>query len=285
MKIVANSSADLPEQIIKSLDITIVPQYVYFGEDVYRQGVDISPDEFYRKIETSEYHPRTSQPAPNDFLEAFEHLIQQGHEVVCMVVTSKLSGTYNNALAVKNFMEDGDKVHVVDTTTVTLGEGLLVLNAARMARDGKTSSEILNYLKDVIPLCRTLGVIDSLAFIEKGGRISKLQYMFGSLLKYKPIISIRNGLLEVVGKARGSDAAMRLMQTVADDILDAGIKQVMVGYTTRKREMILLRQYLEDQGQEIEIIEGQIGAAIGAHAGPGLYGMAWIGPFKDEWFE
>ncbi len=284
VKIVADSSCDLDSTIIEKLDIGIVPLNVTFGNTNYRTPIELSRDAFFEMLITNPHHPRTSQPSPQDFVDVFEPCLDADRDIICLTLTSEHSGTYANALLCKKYLET-ERVHIIDSRNATLGLGLLVQRAAEMAAEDCSVDEIRRFLGEAISGTQTLAVMETLKYLERGGRIGKMQRFVGTFLKFKPFVSFVDGVLTNVGKTRGWDTAMTVIQNISERVLGfEDVGRMVIGHTTSPEDASKLCEHLRslDSGTEVQL--AQVGPAIGSHAGPGLFGVGWIGPaFEKEW--
>ena len=179
VKIVTDSTADLPDDLVKELGITVVPIYVRFGEEVHRDRVEISEDEFYKRLEHDPVHPSTVQPGPQDFLEVYRRLAPGADGIVSIHISSKLSGTYNSALMAKDMMDNECPIEVIDTQSVSMGLGLIVIAAATVAKDREGMDKVVEAAKQAISQIRLLAMFDSLKYLLLGGRIGKAKALLG----------------------------------------------------------------------------------------------------------
>lgn len=269
VKIITDTMCDVPEQYIKRHNIRVMPLTVHFGNENYKDGIDITKEEFYRKLEESEELPTTSQVPPIEFLEAFKEELAKGHEIICINGSSKMSGTYNSAVLAKNQFDSG-KICVIDSEGVTLGAGMLAIKAARMAEQGMGFADIESEIRRSVKNMKYFYILDTLKNLQKGGRISLSASILGSLLNIKPIISIKDGKLELVDRARGIKKALN---TAFDIIKDNGWsldgKVVGINHTMTPENFKLLEEYLTNQYNVKEIIRGEVGSVVATHAGPG----------------
>ena len=201
VKVVTDSSADLPGQLAQELGITVVPIYVRFGEEVYRDRVNITEDEFYQRLEHDPVHPSTVQPGPQDFLEVYRKLSPGADGIVSIHISAKLSGTCNSALMAKEMLETGCPVEVVDSQATTMGLGLIAIAAASMANAGESMDKVVEEVKQAIPQIHLLALFDTLKYLLLGGRIGKAKALLGSILNVKPMLSLKDG--EVVPAGSG----------------------------------------------------------------------------------
>ncbi|MEW6698099.1 MAG: DegV family protein [Bacillota bacterium] len=272
VRIVTDSTADLPETLYQQFSISRVPLKVLMGAEIYRDGLDITPESFYDRLRQGEL-ASTSQPSPGEFAQVFESLTADGSQVICLTLSSHFSGTYQSAkLAAK--MVKGD-VEMVDTRSATWGIALMAMAASRAAADGKTKQEILALLQDLIPKMKVLFLVDSLDYLERGGRIGKAQAFLGSLLNIKPLLCVRDGIVNPYEKIRGKNKGLERMIQIAEQ--DAGnaemVCAVLGGGDPAARE--ILHQKARERLNCREIWLGDIGPVIGSHVGPGVSGIIY----------
>jgi DegV family protein with EDD domain len=266
VKIVTDSGADLPDQLAKELGITVVPIYVRFGEEVYRDRVTISEDEFYDRLTHDPVHPSTTQPGPQDFLEVYQKL-SGADGIVSIHISGKLSGTYNSALMAKDMLEGGCPVEVVDSETLSMSLGLIVIAAAQMAKAGESIVKIVEWVKQAIPKTYLFFLLDTLEYLRRGGRIGKAKALLGSVLKVKPMLTIKDGELVPVGQARNRAKGM---DKLFEYVKNAGnIQDLAVVYNTTPDEAQALAERLASVFDKEKIRMARVGAGLGVHGGPG----------------
>jgi DegV family protein with EDD domain len=275
VKIVTDSSSDLPSQIIKDLDITVVPLYVRFGEQVYRDRIDISEDEFYRRLIRETVHPSTIQPSPQDFTTTFQKLAKESSDgIISINISSKLSGTFNSANQAKNVVE-GIPIEVIDSEILSVGLGLVVISADKMAKAGASFNEIVGEIKQNLTSAHLMGLLDTLKYVQLGGRIGKAKALLGSLLNVKPILTLKDGEVMPAGQARSRNKGIdRLLEFSKGKQL----KSLGIAYNTTRDEAEMLADRI---GQERifnreNIIIARIGPMLGVHMGPGTIIVAYL---------
>jgi DegV family protein with EDD domain len=268
VKIVTDSSADLPDQLAQELGITVVPIYVRFGEEVYRDRVNISEDEFYQRLEHDPAHPTTVQPGPQDFLEVYQKLSPGSDGIVSIHISGKLSGTCNSALMAKDMMGGGRPIEVVDSYAVTMGLGLIVIAAAQMAKAGESVDKIVEEVKKATAQVHFLAMFDTLKYLLLGGRIGKARALLGSILNVKPIVSLKEGEVVPAGQARnrakGMDKLFDFVKSAAD------IQDLAVVYNTMPDEAQTLVERIGSVFDKEKIRIARLGPALGVHMGPGM---------------
>ncbi|MDH5695599.1 MAG: DegV family protein [Dehalococcoidia bacterium] len=272
VKIVTDSTCDLPAQLAQELGITVVPVYLRFGEKVYRDGVDISQDEFYQKLVESSVHPSTSQPTPADFADVYRKLAKETDEIVSIQVTSKLSGTYNSALQGKELVRAGCHIEVVDSLSVSMGLGLITIAAARLANAGENLRRIEEEVKLAIPRIRMLGVFDTLKYLLRSGRLGKAKALLGSMLNVKPLITMRDGELFPAGQVRTRSKGIdRLLDLVKNAL---NIQELAIVHSTTPDEAGSLKERIASIFDRRWIHIARLGPALGVHGGPGTLILA-----------
>lgn len=202
VRIVTDSTCDLPVQLVKERGVIVVPLKVRFGDFEYQDGVNIDADRFFQLLMSSQKFPTTSQPSVGEFLQVYKELTDQGHQILSIHISAKLSGTYNSAVQAKNTLEARDNVEVFDSAHASLSQGLMVLEAARLAAEGQSRQDILKTLEQSRDKFHCFGVMDTLEYLQKGGRIGKAQAFLGSLLNIKPILAIKEGVVHPVERVR-----------------------------------------------------------------------------------
>jgi DegV family protein with EDD domain len=267
VKIVTDSTADLSPQVARELGITVVPVYVRFGERVYRDGVDISEDEFYQKLVESPIHPATSQPSPADFADVYKKLSREVDEIVSIQVTSKLSGTYNSALQGKELVKTGCRIEVVDSLSVTMGLGLIAMAAARLAEAGESLPVVMEEIRQCIPRIRLLGVFDTLKYLLRSGRIGKAKALLGSMLNVKPLLTMRDGELFPAGQVRTRSKGIERLFDLVKNALN--IQELAIVHSTTPDEAGSLRERVASIFDRGRIHVARLGPALGVHGGPG----------------
>lgn len=277
-RIVCDSTCDMPPEVLSKWGIHMVPLKVLFGEEALRDRVEILPDEFIHRMVISPVHPRTSQPAPDDFAQAFaqhETEMQEGDEILCMTLSSKLSGTFASAKTARDVK--GGRVHLYDVPFASAPFGLLVTRAAELAREGKTAAEIIADLDRMKGRTNILFCLDTLEYMKRGGRISWGQAFLGNLLDLKPILEFQDGKMVPHAKVRSKDKAR---QRVLDDLLKAVPKdrpvRFMLVHSGRPDLLIPHEEFLRQNFQVTQMMNCSAGAVISAHCGPGAWGVAWM---------
>ena len=271
VRIVVDSSADLSPGARDR--VGIVPLTVHFGREEYVDGVDLSPAAFYKKLAACKELPTTSQAAPYGFSEAFEPLVEAGDQVVAIVVSSSLSGTCQSAtIAAADYP---GRVFVVDSRSIAIGAGILAEYALELVDRGLTAEEIVAELETAREKIRLFAVVDTLEFLQRGGRVSRTVAIAGGMLSVKPLITIENGSIRMAGKARGNKQANALMDEKVRALGVDWDKPCMLGYTGTGDD--LLAKYRAQSGIWTGDVYGSIvSGVVGTHVGPGAVAVAFF---------
>jgi DegV family protein with EDD domain len=272
IKIVTDSTADLPVKLAEELDVTVVPVYLRFGEQVYRDRVDISEDEFYQRLLHDPIHPNTAQPSPLDFADVYEKLSKDADGIVSIHLTSKLSGTYNSAVQGKKMVKIKCPIEVIDTQTLTIAIGLIVIQASRMAKSGMSLKQIVDELTEIIPNVHLLVLFDTLKYLVKGGRVGKAKALLGSLLNVKPILTVRDGELVPSGQVRTRSKGMDQLLYFVKNAKE--IQDLAVLYSTTPDEAQDLVERISPIFPKERTLLARLGPGLGVHGGPGILAVA-----------
>ena len=272
VKIVTDSTCDLPVQLAQELGITVVPVYLRFGEKVYRDGVDIGYDEFYQKLVESPVHPSTSQPTPADFADVYRKLAKETDEIVSIQVTSKLSGTYNSALQGRELAGARCHIEVVDSLSVSMGLGLISVAAARLAEAGESLQVVMEEIRQAIPRIHTLGLFDTLKYLLRSGRLGKAKALLGSMLNVKPLITMRDGELFPAGQVRTRSKGIDRLFDLVKNALN--IQELAIVHSTTPDEAGSLKERIASIFDRKWIHIARLGPALGVHGGPGTLLLA-----------
>lgn len=275
IRIVVDSTADIPAQLKNRL--TVVPLNVSFGDDLYIDGVTIQSHEFYEKLAACKELPTTSQPSPDAYAKVFEEAKNAGDTLVVLTVSSGISGTYQSAMiAAQDYPEN---VHIVDTQHVANGFGILAEYALQLADEGKTAQEIVDTITNARENVQFYALLDTLTNLQKGGRIPKSLAIAGTLLSLKPVLCMKNGVLETMGKARGIKQGYNLLNK---EILSAGVdfdKPFLLAYTgvtdePMKKYMAVGGDIWNADGKDVRYVP--LCSVVGAHAGAGAVVVAFF---------
>jgi DegV family protein with EDD domain len=271
ISIVTDSTSDIPPEVLKEHRITTVPVYIRFGHQVYRDGVDMTPDELYRRLTTSDEHASTSQPTPEDFAKAFTETARNSDSIISIQVSSKVSGTYNAAVLGSKALPREFPIEVVDSRLTSAGLGLVVLDAAKNIRLGKSMAEVVADAHRCISEIGMIGVFNTLKYLSRGGRINKAIAMAGNFLNVKPLITFHDGELALAGLARTFPQGIN---RVFNFIGARPISDLMIVHSTIPEQAEELKKKASQFIDVNRIIIGRLGAALGVHGGPGVLLLA-----------
>jgi len=273
--IVTDSVADLPPDLVEEYGITVIPLVVRFGADIYRDGIDLSPDQFYEKLETERILPVSSVSPPAIFTEAYDMLAEKTDGIVVISLTSKLSGVYQVALQAVGLMKKQCRVEVVDSQWAVMAQGFIALAAAKAARAGADIDQVVEVARQTIPRVDMHAAFDSLEYLERGGRIGKAQALLGSLLKINPVIGLVDGEVHPVGKERSRRKAIEHLYNFA--LSFDKVEGLAVEYATDADEANSLAKRLQARFPQAPVYLSRATPVIGTHTGPSLILVSVLG--------
>lgn len=275
VKIVTDSVSDISPAIADELGITVVPLNVVFGSEIYRDGIDLTTDEFYEKLRHSQRLPTTSTPPLQTFIEVYDRLAEETDEILVITIARKLSATGESALKAIESMDRKCRVEVLDSQLAIMAEGLLVITAAKAARDGASLDDILKSAEWDIPRIQTRMAFDTLEYLKRGGRIGKAKALMGSMLKINPILGIRDGEVFPFGQERSRTKAIdRLYEFVMSY---SKIDEMAVEDATTPDEADALVERLVEKYPKERIYRSKFSPVIGTNVGPSVIGVAVLG--------
>ena len=271
VRIVTDSSADLPAELVQQHQITVLPCYVVVDDQTLKDGVDIQADDFYRRLQAGGPTPTTAQPTVADFQAVYQDLTSQGDQVVSIHVSGKLSGTLNSAEQAKGSL-DGEAVEIIDSRLAAMPLGLVVLEAAALAAEGGSHQEVAEKVRQGLDLHHGLFALDTLEFLQKGGRIGKAQAFLGSVLNVKPILRLHEGEAHPVERPRNRERAMHRLVELVKEL--GPVRRMAVIHSTDAERMAVLKQELTGLLPADQIIEARFGSTLGTYIGPDALGVA-----------
>lgn len=275
VRIVTDSTADLPQKFAHDLGIGVVPLSVIFGDEVYREGIDIDHDLFYDKLVHGKVHPSTSAPSVGDFLQVYEPLLDGANEIVSLHLSSKLSATYNNARQAAQMLADrGAKIEVIDTRVVSIGLMFAALAAGRTARDGGDVKQVRETVERTIQRTRIYFMLDTMEYLRRGGRIGRSRAFLGAMLRVKPLLSLRDGEIYPEERLRTKAHAMERLFQIATSY--PHVRGIAVGYSTNPQDADQFRRQLVEALPQVDVFVTRVGPVIGTHAGPGVVGLGLL---------
>lgn len=272
VKVVTDSTADLPPEIVKEYGITVVPLYVLFGENMYRDGVDMTKDQFFERLLKDPIHPSTTQPTPQDFVDVYEKLDPENDGIISIHIARKMSGTCNSAdQAIQLMGKKEGSIEVIDTQNVSMGLGLIVIAAAESARAGKSLQEIKDEINQIIPKIRLVALFDTLKYLAKGGRIGKAKSMVGAMLNVKPLLVLKEGEFSPFGQVRSRSKGIDRLLDFARE--SSSIADMAIIYSTTPDDAQALADRMDFFKGKVRLCP--IGSVIGVHGGPGVMGVTY----------
>ncbi len=282
VRVCADSTCDLSPELVERYNIKIIPLHIVLDEKEFRDGMEITPDEIYKWADANKTTPKTSAPSMADALDGYKPIIDEGDEIVAFSISSEMSTSYNILRLAAEKLEAEDKISVIDSRNLSTGIGLLVVEAAVMAAEGKSREEITKEINRLIPFSRASFTVDTLTYLYRGGRCSAVAAFAGSVLKLHPKIVVENGKMRPDKKYRGNNdkVIMEYARDLENDLLGAKKDRVFITHSGCKPETVeLVRNYLKSLGYFKEIIETRAGGVVSSHCGPGTLGVLFIGNY------
>lgn len=273
VKVVTESASDLPRDLVERLGITVVPLNVHFGTEVFKDSVDLLPDDFYKRLVEGTELPKTSQPSVGEFAQAYERLSGDADGIVSIHVSSKVSGTHNAAVQASREAPAGCPIEVVDTSQASMGVGLIAAAVASAAQGGASLDELRETARSAVARCECFVMLDTLEYLEKGGRIGKARALLGTLLNVKPLIILRDGEVHELGKERTRSRGLERLRRTAQEL--APLDELCVIYSTTPDDARVMAEEMRSLlPDNTEPLIAQFGPVMGTYVGPDAIGMA-----------
>jgi DegV family protein with EDD domain len=272
VKIVTDSCSDISPQFARELGITVVPLYVQFGKETYRDNIDLSTEEFYHKLKTSKIYPTTSTVTPADFAQLFTKLAEETKEILTITISEKFSGTYGAALQGKAMVTKDCRIEIIDSRLGAGTQMLLVVLAAQMAKAGAALDHIMTEVRKAIPRIHIRIAFDTLEYLRRGGRIGKAQAFLGGLLKVNPVLGIRDGAAFPIARCRNRDQAMDFLVNFVKRF--RRIEAMAIEDATTPEELEVLAQRLKDVVSPERTYRSKVSPVVGTHVGPHVLAVA-----------
>ena len=274
VRIVTDSTCDLPHDLVTAYNIVVVPLTVFFGEEAFLDGVEISGDEFYDRMRSSHVLPRTSQPSVEQFREAYEKLAEETDEIVSIHLSTRLSGTLNAASVAREELAGVAHIDLIDSYTVSLGLGLVVLEAAAVAANGGKLEEVVAATRRAMDRVSVRVVVDTLEYLQKGGRIGRARSLLGSVLSIKPLLHVEDGEVAPIERVRTRTKAFERMAEIASQQARAKMMFVACGGNDAEAERFI--EYVRPNLPHTDLGLARLGPVVGVYTGPNALGFAWI---------
>jgi len=274
IKIVTDSTCYLPSALLAEHDVRVIPIALLFGRQVYREGIDIDTEQFFDKLSREKTFPTTSQPNTQDFVSVWQPLLDAGHQVIAVLLSSGLSGTVEAAQAAAQLLPKGAPLSIVDSLSVAMGLGMQVLRAAEMARAGFSREKIVAAIERVRETIRITLVLDTLEYLHRGGRINTAQAWVGTMLRVKPLLTLREGVIEPLEKVRTAQRALsRMLDRTLEYLGDDQRPWISVMHSRSPGAAQHLLDALKPRFPEGRFFCSEIGPVLGVHIGPGASGV------------
>jgi len=277
--IVIDSTAYLPENLIKSLNITVIPLHVIWGEKSYRDNVDITPKQFYSRLESAKVMPSTSQPTPQEFVNIYKPLLDNGKEILSIHISSKFSGTVDSATQAKKILAS-DRIEIIDSLSTTMAMGFIVLAAARAAEGGADLQSCKKIAEKARENTEVYFVVDTLEFLKRGGRIGGAAALLGHTLNIKPLLYVKNGSVEPYAKVRTKKKAVkRLIDICVEKIGKRRPVHLCVIHANAAEDAKGIKEELEkrfEAGAIVEMLQAKLSPVIGNHVGPRTLAISFM---------
>ena len=273
IQLITDSMTDLPKNLIDQYAIQVIPLTIIFGDETYADGEDMTSREFYEKLETSDVLPKTSQVTPDVFQKAFETALQNGKEVLCINASSKASGTHQSALIAKEAV-GSEKIQVIDTMSLSMGAGLTVIETAKQIENGATLEEASLFAQSFSKGVDHLFTVDTVKYLQKGGRINPGKALVVNILNIKPILTLSSGLVDPLDKVRGSKRVIgKMLELAKSRGSHFSNATVVIAHANVPDRAKIMKQQVNQALVPKEIIITEIGCTIGTHVGPGTLAL------------
>ncbi|MFS0787071.1 DegV family protein [Shouchella sp. 1P09AA] len=276
VKVVTDSTADIPHELVEQLGISVIPLNVHFGDEQFEDGVTLHPNEFYKRLKETDVMPKTSQPSPQQFEDLYRSIAtDETTEILSIHLSSKMSGTMQAALIAKDALADELAIHVYDSKRASYAIGIVVVEVARLAAQGADLKTCQARLDQLLNDATVYFMVDTLEFLQKNGRIGKASALLGSLLKMKPILSLNSeGEVYPHEKVRGQKKAVSRLMTLLHDQFGDNLVQVGISHAVNEELAQALAEDIKQEFNVDSVVITEIGAVIGAHVGPGTVSLS-----------
>lgn len=274
VRIVTDSTCDLPRSIVEELGITVVPLTITFGDESLRDGVDIDSETFFRRLQASSRLPKTSQPSVELFKETYRRVAEDGHEIVSIHVSSRLSGTLNSASIAREEVDHDIHIELIDSYNVSLGLGGIVQEAAEAAKRGLPAADVIATARRAMDRVGFAAMLDTLEYLQKGGRIGRARSLVGSILSIKPILHVEDGEIAPLDRVRTRAKAIARLREIALEHRTA--KRMYVATSGPEEDALALVRDLQPAMPHTAFVSAQLGPTVGVYAGPNALGVCWV---------
>ncbi len=273
LRIVTDSVSDLPQELVDRYRIVVVPALIIFDNETYLDGVEITHQEMYRRMLEEDAVPKSSQPSPGQFLEAYKEVAVQGASIISIHVTAKTSGVWQSASLARSMLPDID-IEVIDSASISMGTGFIILEAAKAIEAGRSKSQVLALIEDIKSRMNIYATVGTLKYLRLSGRVGHMQEIFGSFLDIKPIITVEEGMVKAVDKVRTRKKALdRVIELTKQVVGTESLINAAVMHTAVEEEALEFKEKVGKGFNCQELLFGEAGIALGVNAGPGVLGL------------
>lgn len=273
--IVTDSTATIPSDLVKKYQIKVIPQCLIWEEKTYRDGIDITPREFYERLKNSKDLPTTSQPSAGEFFEFFSKVAEGYDEILGIFISDELSGTVDSARAARDMLPELN-IEIIDSRSASMGLGFITLAAARSIEQGQNLSETADIAKKLVPLAKAIFVVDTLEYLHRGGRIGGAKRLVGSMLSIKPVLHLEDGRIEPLASLRTKRKAIdRALEIVSQDVAGKGPIHACVIHAAAPQEAAEFQGRVKQLITPVELLVCELSPVVGTYTGPGLVGLAY----------
>lgn len=279
IRIISDSTCDLSKELIEKYNIEILPLHIHLGEEEFQDGVTITPDEIYAWADANDTTPKTSAASMAEAIDLFQPHLNNGDEIICFSISASMSANNNVMRLAADELEAEDKIHVIDSANLSTGIGLLVIEAAIMAQEGKSANEIVERIEALKPLVSASFVVDTLTYLHRGGRCSSVAALAGGVLKLHPKIVVADGKMDASKKYRGKidSVILSYAKDMEEDLKQAKPDRVFITHSgCPDKTLEMVKEYLEGLNHFDEILTTRAGSVISSHCGPGTLGVLFI---------
>lgn len=280
VRVITDSMADLPLDIIKKYDISVIPVNVIFGTETFRDGIDLTTDQFYAKLVATKANPTTAVPSLQVFVATFEKVAKQADEILVLLISHKLSATYDTACKATEMVKTKARIEVIDTMHVIMAEGMIVMLAAKAAKEGAKLDEIIKQVRNNMARAEEHMVFDTLEYLKRNGRIGAAQAFLGSILKINPVLRLKDGEVYPISRERSRAKAIESLYNFALEYKN--IDAIAIEDATTPDEADQLAERVKQKFPNNVIYRSKVGAVLGAHVGPSIIAMSIIGDRKAK---
>jgi DegV family protein with EDD domain len=279
VKIITDSLGDVPREFVEKYDITVIPINVLFGTESFRDGIDMTTDQFYTRLVSSKTLPTSAVPALGTFTSTYEEVAKKTDEILVITISHFLSATYETALSAAKMVEDKVKVKVIDSLQVIMGQGMLVIEAAEAAQKGASMEELVEMVQRDIKRVESRMAFDTLEYLKKGGRIGAGQAFLGSILKINPILYLKDGEIFPLSRERSRTKAIDALHKFVTEDYEK-IDAISVEDATTPEEADKLVERIQEEYPDVPIYRSKVSAVIGVHVGPSVIAVSVLGDKK-----